>query len=88
MSSKHYKWQTRWRLAGDLAVHECGLQVSRVGGVLNAADVAAALAPKHGGHNVPLMLRRLEREARELLAAQAPPLHASALGRAAQWGAS
>lgn len=69
MTSKHYRWQTRWRVAGGLATHETGLQVQLVHGqphAANAQAVQAALAPKHG-HNAAAMVQRLLREARTLL---------------------
>ena len=75
MTSKHYKWQARWRVdrAAGVATHESGLIVRAAPGAPpradNAAEIVAALAPKHGGHNAPAMVARLEREARQLLAA-------------------
>lgn len=77
MTSKKYRWQTRWRhdAAAGVWVHDTGLQVQCTGGaapqLLNGAAVAAALAPHHGPHNVPAMLQRLGREAATL--ARQPP---------------
>ena len=78
MTSKHHKWQLRWRVdrALQLAQHDTGL-VYRVsadaraplGLALQLVDcdaAVAALGRQHGPHNLPPMLRRLEREAREL----------------------
>ncbi len=73
MSSKHHKWQTRWRVdaASGMATHDSGLRV-RLGQAENGAAVQAELARTHGPHNAPQMLERLLREAR-LLLAQAEP---------------
>lgn len=74
MTSKHHKWQTRWRidLAQRLGAHESGLrvQVSPAGRAeaLNGPAVQDSLAVRHGLHNAPLMLRRLLREAEQLFA--------------------
>lgn len=74
MTSKHYRWQTRWRvdLAASTAVHESGLQVRLVqtprgpgAEALNAEATVQALAGKHG-HNAPAMVARMLREARQL----------------------
>lgn len=77
MTSKHYRWQTRWRIEPDArrAVHESGLVVAfdcapgRLprprGQPLNAADIESALTPKHG-HNATTMIARMLREASEL----------------------
>lgn len=78
MTSKHYRWQRRWRvdLVERTATHESGFVVAfapgRAGEALpvNAEAIAAALAPKHGPHNVPAMLARLEREACQAFAEQ------------------
>ena len=70
MTSKHYKWQTRWRIESGLATHDTGLRVRLVEEapmMENADEVAATLAPKHGPHNVPVMLQRMLREAGLLL---------------------
>ena len=79
MTSKHYRWQTRWAVdkAAGTARHECGLVVRVSGpGVPAAADnapkILAALAVKHGGHNAPRMLERMLREAAELIASDRP----------------
>ena len=72
MTSKHYRWQTRWRvdLAAGRLMHSSGFIVEvRPGGELapvNRGEIIAALAGQHGGHNAPVMVRRLEREARDL----------------------
>lgn len=72
MTSKHYRWQTRWQLdtAAGLATHESGLRVRLAAGQApqpeNAAEVQAQLAQHHGGHNAPLMLARLLKEAGQL----------------------
>ena len=79
MTSKHYRWQTRWTIdvAAREARHECGLVVRfsaiPAGGscvahsaqALNAEPVRAALAEKHG-HNATAMIERMLREALEL----------------------
>lgn len=70
MTSKHYKWQQRWRVAGRTATHETGLAVSLQAGqfvTANAAEVAAALGVKNGPHNAPRMVERLAREGQQLL---------------------
>ncbi len=77
MTSRRYKWQTRWTYdaGAKLATHADGLQVSLASGqaqALNAAAYTEAMTPKHGGHNAPLMLRRLMWEARELYGVPAP----------------
>lgn len=86
MTSKHYRWQTRWRLdlAAGTAVHESGLQVQlmqTLGGTIaeavNADAIVQALAVKHG-HNAPQMVARMLREARQL--------HAEALAGGARRG--
>ena len=78
MTSKHYRWQTRWQIDASAreARHECGLviafncapgdQVRPAGTARNADAIAAALAPSKGAHNVPPMLARLMREASTL----------------------
>lgn len=76
MTSKHYRWQTRWQLdqAAGIARHESGLIVSftadsgGAGQAENAEATLAALAVKNGPHNAPNMLRRLLNEAAELYA--------------------
>jgi hypothetical protein len=74
MTSKHHKWQLRWRFdpATSQATHESGLVVSVGPGVsilaVNAPEVERALAVKNGPHNAPLMIRRLLKEVRELAA--------------------
>lgn len=71
MTSKHYRWQTRWQLADGLATHETGLRVRLAAGrplAQNADEVHSALAPKHG-HNAAAMVQRLLREAAQLLGA-------------------
>lgn len=76
MTSKHYKWQTRWRVdrAAGLATHDSGLQVTFSSGqaqAVNQAEALAALAVKNGPHNAPQMLKRLVREAADLWADEA-----------------
>lgn len=74
MTSKHYRWQTRWQLdrTAGTATHECGLVVRFTaaagddGQPVNAPETLAALAVKNGPHNAPNMLRRLLQEAAEL----------------------
>jgi hypothetical protein len=75
MTSKHHKWQLRWRIdrAAGLATHDTGLRVRFAGSVArgqaeNAPDVAAELGKTHGPHNTPKMLERLIREAERLFA--------------------
>jgi hypothetical protein len=72
MTSKHYRWQTRWRhdAAAGLWVHATGLQVRCPPGVapqlVNGPETLAVLLPTHGPHNAPSMLQRLAREAQQL----------------------
>lgn len=74
MTSKHYRWQTRWQLdpATGTATHECGLIVKFTastgpdGQAVNGPETLASLAVKNGPHNAPNMLRRLLKEAAEL----------------------
>lgn len=87
MTSKHYRWQLRWRLdlAAGTGVHECGLQVrlTRTAGGLpsaeavNAEATVQALAVENG-HNAPQMVARMLREAKQL--------HAEALAGGARRG--
>jgi hypothetical protein len=91
MTSKHYRWQTRWRIEPNRAVHETGLVVAfdctpgamprPRGQPINAPDIQAALEPKHG-HNAATMIERMLREASELYGSDNPrhatlrnPLH-------------
>lgn len=71
MTSKHYKWQARWRVdsAAGIATHDSGFTVQwpaeagqAVKG-LNVPETLAALAVKNGPHNAPTMLLRLLKEA-------------------------
>ena len=88
MTSKRYKWQAKWRLdpAADTATHESALVVQFTGGLdgnmqammFDPQGVMPALLAHHGGHNLPLRLARLKREALQLRAA--------ALEKAAQHG--
>lgn len=74
MTSKHYRWQTRWQLdrTAGTATHDCGLVVRFAadtgpdGQPANGLETLAALAVKNGPHNAPNMLRRLLKEAAEL----------------------
>lgn len=75
MTSKHFKWQARWRLdlAAGTADHDTGFQARLVqtargpgAEALNAEATIQALATKHGGHNAPLMIERMLREVRQL----------------------
>ena len=72
MTSRHYKWQTRWTLdiPAGIAVHDSGFIVAfssgTVGQALNADAILPALTAKNGGHNAPLMIDRMLREARQL----------------------
>ena len=74
MTSKHYRWQTRWHidLAAGRATHDSGLIVSFTaasgpdGQAENADATLALLAVKNGPHNAPTMLRRLLKEAATL----------------------
>lgn len=68
MTSRHYKWQTRWVINATqrTCTHQpTGLVVrmDRPPVLINISDVAAALMPVHGHHNVPRMLTRLAWEA-------------------------
>lgn len=74
--SNRWRWQRRWRVYPELmlAEHECGLRVrfSRRGGRLvptpdNAEEIIAALAPRNGPHNAPIMVQRMVREAEVLM---------------------
>jgi hypothetical protein len=74
MTSKKYLWQRQWSIdAGQrLAVHASGLRVpftpaGDTGAAENAPQIQAALAVKNGPHNAPVMVRRLEREARQFV---------------------
>lgn len=72
MTTQHRKWQSHWHVdeAGGLATHDSGLRVKLMDGVglaLNAAEVEAALTPKHGTHNAPSMVARLTREGAQML---------------------
>lgn len=87
MTSRHYRWQTRWRvdLAARTAAHDCGLIVRLVdtprgpgAEPVNAAAIELELAKTHGGHNAPRMVVRMLREARQL--------HAEALAGGAHHG--
>lgn len=67
-TSRHYRWQTRWRFAEDgSAVHECGLVVRFAPNgwaePVNGDAIEAELRPKNGPHNAPLMVRRMCKEA-------------------------
>lgn len=71
MTSKHYRWQTRWQVdhSSGTAQHDTGLMVRVVGGqpqANNAQQVQQQLAIKHG-HNAAEMVRRLLKEAGQLL---------------------
>jgi hypothetical protein len=70
MTSKKFKWQARWTLAGPLATHDTGVTANLVQGAAVITDPAQALAiltPKNGAHNAPIMLARLTREAQALV---------------------
>lgn len=80
MPSRHYKWQTRWRI--DVPARTCthdptGLivRMDRPPALLNRSDVLAALLPVHGGHNAPRMLTRLTWEALTLWAERTGQMH-------------
>lgn len=76
--SPRYLWQKRWRIdAGTRsAVHECGLIVrfdappstgiKGPGLPMNLPETVQALSVENGGHNAPIMARRLLREAVEV----------------------
>lgn len=78
MTSKHHRWQTRWRidLATNRAMHECGLVIQFArpdsmpgawdGAPVDDPDVMAQLLTKHGPHNIGPHLARLMREAGQL----------------------
>lgn len=75
MTSRRYKWQTRWVIdtASRIATHADGLQVNTATWqALNGDAYVQAMTPKNGGHNATLMLRRLMWEARELYGMPAP----------------
>jgi hypothetical protein len=69
MKSRRYKWQLRWTLDRDAgtATHDSGL-VLRMPDAdpSNLADIMPSIAQQHGGHNAPLMVRRMQFEARQL----------------------
>lgn len=78
MTSKHYKWQQRWRIdaGAQTAHHESGLLVrfsvppgtdGARGLANNEHQVIETLQPKHG-HNAAAMVQRMLREAAELYA--------------------
>lgn len=79
MTSKNYGWQKRWQLdlAANTATHESRIVVQFTpgpGGQVQAAmtdpeGVTPALLAHHGGHNLPLRLARLTREALQMRAA-------------------
>lgn len=73
MTSKHYRWQTRWRVDLDArrALHDSGLivQFSTPEGRAHAVDdpeLVARLTQQHGPHNIGPMLARWLREAGQL----------------------
>lgn len=79
MTSKHYKWQTRWRQVAERGtlLHDTGIECrvapdGRASTTLTQQEAEAVLAVKNGPHNAPAMLRRLLREAEQLEATQAP----------------
>lgn len=68
MTSRHYRWQTRWVI--DTIQRTCTHQTTGLvvrmdhpPVLTNRAEVSAALTPVHGPHNVPRMLARLAWEA-------------------------
>lgn len=68
MTSHHYKWQTRWAIDTTQRVLTHGptglvVRMDRPPVLTNISEVAAALMPVHGPHNVPRMLTRLAWEA-------------------------
>jgi hypothetical protein len=72
VTSKHYRWQTRWSVnaAAGTATHDTGIQVETRAGSVVIVDPEAAtqiLAVKNGPHNAPIMLKRLAREAAQML---------------------
>lgn len=78
MTSKHHRWQTRWRidLAAALATHDSGLIVRFTelvgqrgawdGVPVDNPEVFAQLLAKHGPHNIGPHIERLKREASQL----------------------
>lgn len=81
MTSKHYRWQTRWHvnLDASTATHDSGLVVrfdradddqrAWDGAIVDDPAVMSALLSKHGPHNIGPHLARLMREAGELFSA-------------------
>lgn len=72
MTSDYQKWQAFWHFdeADGHSVHQSGLRVmldDGVGVAVNAADIEAALTPKHGAHNAKAMVARLTREGAQIL---------------------
>lgn len=79
-NSARHRWQARWNLAEGppRAVHDSGLTVhlaagpTGISGSIDPAQPAiAAMAAKHGPHNLPTMLDRLRREAESVAQAAA-----------------
>lgn len=78
MTSKHFGWHRRWQLdlAAGRATHDTGLIATYsthtrghpVATLSDPNNVTPALQAKHGGHNLPQMLARLQREALDLRA--------------------
>ena len=73
--SPRYRWQTRWAVDLDAgtAEHVDGLRVRYITDrgqlrveALNGLEILTELAPKHGGHNAPIMLQRLFKEALQM----------------------
>lgn len=72
-TSRHYRWQTRWTISAGRATHETGVIVDlRSGQIISGAEVLDALRAKHGGHNLPAVLDRMQREAAALAAVDDP----------------
>ena len=71
-NSKHYRWQARWTMAGQIARHDSGVTIdTRDGRMIDSDAAIAALQAKHG-HNLPAVLDRMQREARALAAVDDP----------------
>ena len=65
--------RARWTIEHDRATHDSGVIIHFPGGRIEAPDATInAIKAKHGGHNLPVMLNRLRREAFALAGLQQP----------------
>lgn len=67
MAGKNYRWQALWTVDHEtgIATHESGIRVDIRAARFtdDCADAVDQLRAKNGGHNAPIMLARLLREA-------------------------